>query len=78
MNPSQAFGVAVRTIGLLLVLCATPSIYSTGIILAFGRSKDAQGVAVLSLILAVAGFLAGLWLLRGPKGLIAYAYPDDH
>lgn len=64
MKPSDIFGIVVRTMGLILVLVAL-------------------GYAILAilqpgLLLAVIPvLLLGLWLLRGGKAVVSYAYPEE-
>lgn len=66
MTPAQHFGVAVRTIGLLVaILSGWPFM----VVL----SMPGNG----SLTFAVAVLLLGLWLMRWPGWLIAFAYPDE-
>ncbi len=66
MTPAQLFGVAVRTIGVLVVLVS-------GWAFLVAVSMPGNG----SLILAVTLLLLGLWLVRGAKWLIAFAYPGE-
>lgn len=64
MKPSEAFGVIVRTVGLLLVLSAiwvlVCALRTPGLILP-----------------AIPMILGGIWLLRGAPALIMFAYPDE-
>ena len=63
MKSSEAFGVVVRSVGLILVVSALGSLIS---------ALAAPGV----LLLAIPTLFVGLWLLRGAPGVIDYAYPD--
>ena len=76
MTPVQLFGVMVRTIGLLVAL-SSGSVTVSGIMLA--RSiPGSDGITALIVVLFVAlmVLLLGCWLMRGPKLLIAFAYPE--
>ena len=65
MNPTDAFGVVVRSIGLLLVLSAFFQLF----VVAWAPAM---------LILAVPTLLIGLWLLRGAAAVVAFAYPESN
>jgi hypothetical protein len=72
MNDVQLFGVMVRTFGLVSVIAGGISTLE-GLISLLG---PAPGAAFVSLVLAVIALVIGLWLLRGAKGLVAFAYPE--
>ncbi len=63
MTPRQAFGVAVRTIGLLGLL---GGLYTLGISLSSGIAPTVWGTLV--------PILVGAYLLRGAPLLVAWAY----
>ncbi len=64
MKPSEAFGVAVRSIGLVVILSG------------LGSLVGALGAPGL-LLVAIPTVLVGIWLLRGAKALVSFAYPDE-
>lgn len=73
MTPREAFGLIVRTVGLLLTLVAVGLIYSGSLSLLLG------GPANMTALLAygIPEFLAGVWLLRGAPDLVSFAYGGD-
>jgi hypothetical protein len=70
MTPVQLFGVAVRTIGLVMALSGAFSSALGLLLLVFGAP------VLLIMITGIPALLVGLWLLRGPGWLIAFAYPE--
>lgn len=64
MKPPEAFGVVVRTVGLVVVLIAINAII-------FALAEPG------SLFLGIPLLLAGLWLLRGAAPLVSFAYPKE-
>jgi len=64
MKPSDAFGVVVRSIGLLLFL--------QGIAMCL-VAVGAPGM----ILLAIPALVVGLWLLRGAQFIVSFAYPDE-
>lgn len=64
MKPSEAFGVVVRSVGLLLVLSGLASLLSV---------FAAPGV----MLVAIPTLLVGFWLLRSARIVVSFAYPDD-
>jgi hypothetical protein len=68
MTAAQLFGVVVRTVGLLMAIYGTIASCFGLIVIAWG--------SVIPLVFGLPAMLIGLWLLRGPQSLIAYAYPD--
>ena len=73
MTSSQLFGAMVRTIGLLMTLGAAAAFYFAALNLGMGGPASPGGILILTLPV----FLVGLWLLRGTKSLIAFAYPEE-
>ena len=70
MKPYEAFGVVVRTLGLLMV-------FGTVVPIAIGLLSLVGGGVVASSALAPVGFvilLVGLWLLRGAPAIVLFAY----
>ena len=70
MKPYEAFGVVVRTLGLLMV-------FGTLVPIAIGLLSLVGGGVVASSALAPVGFvilLVGLWLLRGAPAIVLFAY----
>jgi hypothetical protein len=65
MTPAQLFGVAVRTIGVLVVLASTWP-FLAAILVPGG-----------SLTFATSVLLVGLGLMRWPNWLVAFAYPEE-
>ena len=63
MKPSELFGVVVRSLGLLLLV-------STLNMLLMAIEQPGY------LILSIAMFALGVWLLRGAPILIEIAYPE--
>jgi hypothetical protein len=71
MRPSELFGVAVRTVGLLVVL---PSLGAVAFaLLAF--EMGGPGEIIGQLWWSIPALLVGLWLLRGAEALVSFAYP---
>ena len=72
MTPVQLFGVVVRSLGLLV------TIYGIGAglfgLLALLGADPAPAFIILAA--AIALLTVGLWLLRGAKLLVAFAYPE--
>jgi len=66
MTPVDAFGVVVRSIGLLVVATSCWSILLAGLTGQLGP-----------VIAAVPPFFVGLWLLRGGAAVVRFAYPDE-
>lgn len=75
MKPPEAFGVVVRTIGLLILIYAVPAFCWTLVLILSGSVPDgvwfwaAAGTALMGLV--------GLWMLRGAPGIIAFTYPEE-
>jgi len=73
MKPSEAFGVVVRSVGLVTVVPAVGTLCYALLTVVMGGPASAGGL----IILALPPLCAGLWLLRGAPGLVAFAYPDE-
>lgn len=64
MKPEEAFGVAVRTVGLLM---ATSWLLAIFVLVLVNRAEF--------LVITIPSGLVGLYLLRGAPGVIEFAYP---
>ncbi|HTU24235.1 MAG TPA: hypothetical protein VMF30_02485 [Pirellulales bacterium] len=69
MSPAQIFGIVVRTLGLGMTVYGAISSTIGFLGIFFG--------GFMLLVFGLPIMLFGLWLLRGPRLLIAYAYPDE-
>jgi hypothetical protein len=77
MKPSQAFGVAVRIVGLLVIIMAVDNVISGLIvrnepIMHQGASPDWEYFFEASV-----HFVIGLYLLRWAPGPVRYAYRNE-
>jgi len=73
MKPSDVFGVVVRTVGLVVTLMGLWRIGYAILDLVGGGPGGAAGL----LITGVPELLVGLWLLRGAKPLVQFAFPEE-
>lgn len=74
MKASEAFGVAIRSVGLLLVLSAMWQLFSA----LMNTVGGAQGSPIAGLLVSgVPTLLVGLWLLRGAPVLVRFAFPEE-
>ena len=73
MKQSEIFSLIVRTVGLLTCLFAVYHM-SIAIVALF---SPAIGTGFLMFIAYVPVMLLGLWLLRGAKKLMSFAYPEE-
>jgi hypothetical protein len=73
MKPSETFGVVVRSVGLVIVVMAGGTLGFALLTIVMGGPASAGGL----MILGFPPLCAGLWLLRGAPGLVAFAYPDE-
>ena len=64
MKPSDIFGIVVRTVGLVMALVALSS---------FIRAI----VQPALLLYEIPALLLGLWLLRGGKAVVSFAFPEE-
>jgi hypothetical protein len=74
MKPSDIFGIVVRTVGLIMLLAGLWTIGYALLILLGGGPGGTAGL----LITGVPELLVGLWLLRGAKPLVQFAFPEEH
>jgi hypothetical protein len=72
MKPSETFGIIVRAAGLLLLLMAARHLCGAIIDLAFGAPGLAAGF-----FSGIPEIIVSLWLLRGAKGLVSFAFPEE-
>jgi H+/Cl- antiporter ClcA len=77
MKPRQAFGVAVRIIGLILVLVAILYFFSWFILLVDPDYRPNVSPAWHYLVTGVFAIVVGLYLLRGAPKIARFAYPDE-
>ncbi len=73
MKPEESFAVVVRTIGLIICL-------GSGWAVSFGTLSLLLGGPPATTTLAFMGllpFLIGLWLLRGARSVVAFAFPKN-
>lgn len=73
MKPEDAFAVVVRTIGLIVCLGAGWSLFFGSLGMLLGGTPAAVALAFLGF----PAFLVGLWLLRGARSVVAFAFPND-
>lgn len=73
MKPAVVFGVVVRTIGLLICLCAYSFLFWAVINLSFGGPTSALALAIVGVLMLG----VGLWLLHVAPSLIAIAFPNS-
>ena len=87
MTPIQLFGIVVRTLGLLICLATLRSMWHACAIV--GMVPDiavletdnptaglAREVFLWELIRCAAKLVVGLWMLRGAKLVVDFAYPE--
>jgi hypothetical protein len=72
MKPKQAFGVVVRTVGLILLIIGALYVVSGLIALFEPRYKPAWPY----FIIGTGGVLISLYLLRGGAHIVQFAYPE--
>lgn len=72
MSARETFGVVVRATGLIVTLvsvgCLFPAVLSL-----IGGGPNVAGL----LVFGVPALFVGLWLLRGAKAVVSFAFPDD-
>jgi len=74
MKPSQAFGVFVRCVGLILVLAAAQHFFTGLLLLVEPNSRSNAPVSHLFLY-GVVLLVIGWYLLRGAPYIVNFAYP---
>ncbi len=73
MKPSDIFGIVVRTVGLIVTMTALWTLGWAMLNLAGGGPGNAPGL----LIAGIPELLVGLWLLRGARSLVRFAFPQE-
>ena len=71
MKTTQIFGIIVRTVGLIVVVS------SMGLLIPAILSLFAGGPLAALLFYGVPTFILGLWLLRGARSVVSFAYPEE-
>jgi hypothetical protein len=76
MKPSEAFGVVIRSVGLLLIVAALWVLFGAILTLVSGGLGSFIGM----LIGGMPMLFVGIWLLGGAPYIVSIAYPDldDH
>ena len=74
MTPKEHFAIAVRVVGLIVVLFALGYFVDAGIMFInpYGRGEP----AVHYFVTGVIALFAGLYLLRGAPHVIRFAFPE--
>jgi hypothetical protein len=77
MKPRQAFGVAVRVVGLIVALVGAYFLVC-GLVLVVDPSYSSKlAPAWHYFVFGVLDFLAGYALIRGARQIVRVAFPDD-
>ena len=74
MRPSDAFGVIIRSIGLLLILSALWVLFWAILNLVGGGPGNVLGM----MISGIPMLFVGIWFLGGAPSLVSFAYRDNH
>jgi hypothetical protein len=77
MKPKDAFGVVVRTIGLILVFTGALYLLSALVVCVAPAFRPNLSPAWHYLAHGVIGGLFGLYFLRGAPGIVRFAYPNE-
>ena len=75
MKPSQAFGVFVRCVGLILVLAAAQHFFTGLLLLVEPNSRSNVSPASHLFLYGVVLLVIGWYLLRGAPYIVNFAYP---
>lgn len=75
MTPRECFGIAIRTIGILVLFASVMYLYSAFAIL-FVHGMPHTYPLVSYLGAATVALFVGLYFLRGAPRLIRFAYPS--
>lgn len=73
MRPADAFGVVVRSVGLVLLVVSVPPL-CFGVL---GLVLGGPGETVAFMIFAAPGVFAGLWMLRGAQLMVDFAFQGE-
>jgi len=77
MKPKHAFGVAVRVVGLIIILVSVLYFVSAIIVFIDPTYRPNLAPAWHYFVDAVVELLIGLYLLRGGAHIVRFAFPDD-
>ena len=75
MKPSELFGVVVRSLGLLIVMCAVWSLIWVIFTCMLGGPAPNNVVGVI--VNGILSLFVGIWFLSGASGLVSVAYPEE-
>jgi uncharacterized membrane protein YqjE len=75
MDPKDCFGVAVRIIGLLIIIVALLYLISAIIVLINPNYRPGAAPMTHYLLPGLLGLVFGLYLLRGARHIVRFAYP---
>jgi hypothetical protein len=73
MKDRNVFGIVVRTVGLIVVLIALGLIFPALLSLVMGG----PGTLIGLLFYGIPLLLVGLWLLRGARSIVSFAFPQE-
>jgi len=73
MKSVEVFGIVVRTIGLIMVLAAFGLIFPAILGLVMGGPAGLGGL----LFYGIPALALGLWMLRGARQLVSFAFSTD-
>jgi hypothetical protein len=73
MKPSDAFGVVVRSLGLLMVVAASWILFWALLNLVGGGPGNVLGMVISGIPMLI----VGIWFLTGAQSLISFAYRND-
>jgi hypothetical protein len=73
MKAAEVFGIIVRTIGLLVVLSSLGLIFPA----VLGLVMGGPGTLIGMLFYGIPALLLGLWLLRGARPVVSFAFPEE-
>ena len=77
MKPRHAFGVAVRVVGLLTTLVGVYFLVCGLVILVDPNYSSKVSPAWHYVLFGVIDFAIGLFLIRGVRHIVRFAYPKD-
>lgn len=73
MRPADVFAVVVRVVGLVMCLGAGGVLGFALLNLLLGGPASVVGLVIVGL----PPFLVGLWLLRGARSIVSFAFPEN-
>jgi uncharacterized membrane protein HdeD (DUF308 family) len=77
MKPKQAFGVAVRVVGLIVALIGAYFLVCGVVLIIDPEYSVKLAPAWHFFVFGVIDLLAGYCLIRGVRHIVRFAYPDD-